>query len=115
MDALRLSAKSIESTGLGDNKQNLLHLAVEAARVRCTLGEISDALKGVWGEHVPRSDVVQGAYAAQYGSAEDEQEFQHVVKDVERFFQEYGRRPRMLVCKMGQDGHDRGGKVIASG
>lgn len=115
LDALRLSAKSIESTGLGDNKQNLLHLAVEAARVRCTLGEISDALKGVWGEHVPRSDVVQGAYAAQYGSAEDEQEFQHVVKDVERFFQEYGRRPRMLVCKMGQDGHDRGGKVIASG
>ena len=87
--------------------------------VQCCLsfptGEISDALKDVWGDHVPRSDVVTGAYASQYGSAEDEAEFQDTVQEVEAFFQKEGRRPRMLVCKMGQDGHDRGGKVIASG
>ena len=58
--------------GAGDNPQNLLNLAVNAARVRCTLGEISEALKGVWGEHIARSDVVTGAYAQQYTSAEDE-------------------------------------------
>jgi methylmalonyl-CoA mutase len=115
LDALRDSAKAEESTGLGDNPRNLMHLAIEAARVRCTLGEISDALKEVWGEHVPRSEVVQGAYASQYGSAEDEDEFNNVVAEVEDFFKRHGRRPRMLVCKMGQDGHDRGGKVIASG
>lgn len=87
--------------------------------VQCCLsfatGEISDALKDVWGDHVPRSDVVTGAYASQYGSAEDEAEFQETVQEVDAFFQKEGRRPRMLVCKMGQDGHDRGGKVIASG
>ena len=64
---------------------------------------------------MPRSDVVTGAYASQYGSAEDEAEFQETVQEVDAFFQKEGRRPRMLVCKMGQDGHDRGGKVIASG
>lgn len=115
LDALRTSAQLEESTGLGNNPQNLMHLAIEAARVRCTLGEISDALKEIWGEHIPRSDVVTGAYASQYVSADDENEFNQVVKEVEGFFERHGRRPRMLVCKMGQDGHDRGGKVIASG
>jgi methylmalonyl-CoA mutase len=115
LSALTESAKLTESTGLGDHPQNLLKLAIEAARVRCTLGEISDALKDVWGEHVPRSDVVTGAYASQYGDGEDEAEFNNTVKEVEQFFEKFGRRPRMLVCKMGQDGHDRGGKVIASG
>jgi hypothetical protein len=97
----------------------LTALLTLVSSVQCCLsfptGEISDALKDVWGDHVPRSDVVTGAYASQYGSAEDEAEFQDTVQEVEAFFQKEGRRPRMLVCKMGQDGHDRGGKVIASG
>ena len=79
------------------------------------MGEISEALKGVWGEHIARSDVVTGAYAQQYTSAEDELEYNNAVKAIEQFAEEDGRRPRMLVCKMGQDGHDRGAKVIASG
>ena len=99
----------------GDNPQNLLNLAVNAARVRCTLGEISEALKTEWGEHIARSDVVTGAYAQQYTSAEDEAEYNNAVQTIEQFAEEDGRRPRMLVCKMGQDGHDRGAKVIASG
>ena len=106
--ALTASAQLSESTGLGEHPQNLMNLAIHAARVRCTLGEISDALKEVWGEHIPRSDVVTGAYASQYGSAEDESEFNQTVQVVEDFFKTHGRRPRMLVCKMGQDGHDRG-------
>jgi len=97
----------------------LTALLTLVSSVQCCLsfptGEISDALKDVWGDHVPRSDVVTGAYASQYGSAEDEAEFQDTVQEVDAFFQKEGRRPRMLVCKMGQDGHDRGGKVIASG
>lgn len=116
LNALRESAQSTESTGPGENPQNLLKLAIDAARVRCTLGEISDALRAEWGEHVPRSDVVQGAYAAQYGGEDQhDAEFEEVVSLIEKFTEEQGRRPRMLVCKMGQDGHDRGGKVIASG
>ncbi len=115
LKALTDSASSSEVTGAGDHPQNMLRLAVDAARVRCTLGEISDALKGVWGEHIPRSDVVTGAYANQYGSAEDEAVYNEATDAIEKFAEEDGRRPRMLVCKMGQDGHDRGAKVIASG
>jgi methylmalonyl-CoA mutase len=113
LDALRASARATETTGPGDHPDNLLKLAIDAARVRCTLGEISDALRDEWGEHVPRSDVVQGAYASQYGDVDPE--FDEVVSLIDGFAKAQGRRPRMLVCKMGQDGHDRGGKVIASG
>jgi methylmalonyl-CoA mutase len=113
LNALRASARATETTGPGDHPDNLLKLAIDAARVRCTLGEISDALRDEWGEHVPRSDVVQGAYASQYG--ESDNEFDEVVTLIGAFAKSQGRRPRMLVCKMGQDGHDRGGKVIASG
>jgi len=114
------------STGAGRHPQNLLALAVAAARARCTLGEISDALRAVWGEHRPGEGVVQGAYAAAFGGAgggEDgvraaaaaEAEFKAAVAAVDAFAAGEGRRPRILVGKMGQDGHDRGAKVIASG
>lgn len=68
LDALRASASlpKDQSTGPGDHPQNLLHLSVNAARARCTLGEISEALESVWGRHVARDDVVSGAYSAQY-------------------------------------------------
>ena len=114
--SLRESAKLTESTSAGSHPQNLVRLAIEAARVRATLGEISDALRGEWGEHKPREDVVQGAYSESFISGGDaEKEFEHSVQAVEAFAEEHGRRPRILVAKMGQDGHDRGAKVIASG
>jgi methylmalonyl-CoA mutase len=110
------SAASKEVTGKGSNPGNLLRLAVDAARVRCTLGEISDALRSSWGEHKPKEGVVQGAYSQSFSTDDSyEKEFNEVVADIERFAKEEGRRPRILIAKMGQDGHDRGAKVIASG
>jgi methylmalonyl-CoA mutase len=91
---------------------NLLTLAVDAARARCTVGEISDAMEVVFGRYEPDNSVVSGAYKSEFT---DELDFDGVVSKVEGFAQEYGRRPRILVAKMGQDGHDRGAKVIASG
>jgi len=122
--ALTESAASTESTSDGSHPQNLLKLSIDAARARCTLGEISDALEAKWGRHVANVSVVQGAYRAEYnkdgGSApnndvDHEKVFQASVEKVEAFAERHGRRPRMLVAKMGQDGHDRGAKVIASG
>ena len=91
---------------------NLMELSVEASRARCTVGEISNALEKVWGRHQPTSRVVSGAYKSEYGEAN---EIENVLKAVEDFAERHGRRPRILVAKMGQDGHDRGAKVIASG
>jgi methylmalonyl-CoA mutase len=119
--ALRRSAALTESTGSGAHPDNLLKLSIDAARARCTLGEISDALRAVWGEHRPRDGVVQGAYAANFAHGDGgdggahEREFAAAVADTAAFLSEEGRRPRILVAKMGQDGHDRGAKVIASG
>jgi methylmalonyl-CoA mutase len=113
--ALRASAASTASTSKGDNPQNLLTLSVEAARARCTLGEISDALRAVWGEHKPRDAPVSGAYAQSFATdADADAEFKDALARVDAFAAAAGRRPRMLVAKLGQDGHDRGAKVIAS-
>lgn len=108
------SAGLAESTGAGDHPMNLMKLAIDAARARCTLGEISDALEAVWGRHTPRTDVVQGAYKQEY-NADGDDELNNVQAAVDAFTAEQGRRPRIMVAKMGQDGHDRGAKVIASG
>lgn len=96
----------------------MLKLAVEAARVRATLGEISSALEDVWGRHVASSQVVQGAYNASFNAASGtaahkamEDEYAGVLAQVKAFADREGRRPRILVAKMGQDGHDRGAKV----
>ncbi len=90
---------------------NLLELAVEAARQRATLGEISDAMEVVFGRHDTVPTPVKGIYGAAY--AEDRR-YQQVVEGVEAVSTRLGRKPRMLVAKMGQDGHDRGANVIAS-
>ena len=87
---------------------NLMTLAVEAARARATVGEISSALEKVYGRHKPVDRVVSGAYTAAYASAD---EVKRVLATVDAFAKREGRRPRMLVAKMGQDGHDRGAKV----
>ncbi len=94
-----------------DGSGNLLELAVDAARVRATIGEISDALEDVYARHRAVSRTVSGVYGAAYKGDEG---FSMIEKQVEKFAQEEGRRPRMLVVKMGQDGHDRGAKVIAT-
>jgi methylmalonyl-CoA mutase len=90
---------------------NLLELAVDAARNRATLGEISSALEKVWGRYQATTRTIAGVYSAESGSAEEFAKAQHMV---EKFEKEEGRRPRILVAKMGQDGHDRGSKVIAT-
>ncbi|NWQ77258.1 MUTA protein, partial [Columbina picui] len=91
---------------------NLLALAVEAARSRCTVGEITDAMKKVFGEHKASDRMVSGAYRQEFGESD---EILHAINRVNKFTDREGRRPRILVAKMGQDGHDRGAKVIATG
>ncbi|MCY4333322.1 MAG: methylmalonyl-CoA mutase [Litoreibacter sp.] len=90
---------------------NLLALAVEAARARATVGEISMSMEKVFGRHRAEVKTLAGVYGAAY---EGDEGFAAIQKDVETFAEEEGRRPRMLVVKMGQDGHDRGAKVIAT-
>lgn len=96
------------ATGQG----NLLALAVEATRARCTVGEITDAMKKVFGEHRASDRMVSGAYRQEFGESD---EILHAINRVNKFMDHEGRRPRLLVAKMGQDGHDRGAKVIATG
>jgi methylmalonyl-CoA mutase len=91
--------------------QNLLALAVDAARVRATLGEISDALEAVWGRHQATTRTVQGVYQQGMTGNSDFAAARQAAQD---FAAREGRRPRMLVAKMGQDGHDRGAKIIAT-
>jgi methylmalonyl-CoA mutase len=90
---------------------NLLELAVEAARARASVGEISEALEKVWGRYHAEIRSISGVYGGQL--ARDE-EWRALRAEVERFAAEHGRRPRILVAKVGQDGHDRGAKVIAT-
>ncbi len=90
---------------------NLLAAAVEAARARASVGEISMAMEKVFGRHRAEVKTLAGVYGAAY---EGDEGFAQIQKDVEAFAEEEGRRPRMLVVKMGQDGHDRGAKVIAT-
>lgn len=117
LSALEASAKLEVSTSRGDNPNNLLALSIHAAKVRCTLGEISLALEKAWGRHVPSTTIVRGAYGASFTSQSEknESEYENVLNEVKKFELNEGRRPRILVAKMGQDGHDRGAKVIASG
>ncbi|HYC13395.1 MAG TPA: methylmalonyl-CoA mutase, partial [Stellaceae bacterium] len=90
---------------------NLLALAVEASRARATVGEISDALESVFTRHRATIRSVSGVYGALY---EGDEGFKRIQREVEAFARAEGRRPRMLVVKLGQDGHDRGAKVIAT-
>ncbi|MEP3113057.1 methylmalonyl-CoA mutase [Nisaea sp.] len=99
-----------ESAGSGEG--NLLEIAVDAARARATVGEISDALEKVYGRHVAEVKTVSGVYASEVGKGAESVE--RVLKAVNAFEAVEGRRPRILIAKMGQDGHDRGQKVIAS-
>ena len=94
---------------------NLLALAVDAARARATVGEISDALEKVYGRHAPRIRTISGVYQSEMGQSDGNGSGTGEVREaVAGFASRTGRRPRILVAKMGQDGHDRGQKVIAT-
>ena len=103
LDALTEAA----STGAG----NLLELSVQAIRLRATVGETSAALEKVFGRHRADTQKVTGVYAAAYDSAEG---WDKLKREVDAFAAEYGRRPRVMIAKLGQDGHDRGAKVVAT-
>ena len=103
-------AATLKMKGQG-GELNLLDLSVKAARLRATVGEISDAMEEEFGRYKAESRTISGVYGAPY---ENDEDWQAIKADIERFENEQGRRPRMLVCKMGQDGHDRGAKVIAT-
>ncbi len=104
--ALAALTKAAES-----GEGNLLALSVEASRVRATVGEVSDALETVFTRHRAVTHSISGVYGAAY---EGDEGFERIREEVETFASEEGRRPRMLVVKLGQDGHDRGAKVIAT-
>jgi methylmalonyl-CoA mutase len=90
---------------------NLLALAIEATRARATVGEISDALESVYGRHRADIQKVTGVYAAAYDSAEG---WEQLKAEIAAFGEAEGRRPRVMIAKLGQDGHDRGSKVVAT-
>jgi methylmalonyl-CoA mutase len=99
------------STAAAENSGNLLELSVAAMRARATLGEVSSALEQVFGRHKAEIRSVAGVYGAAY---HDDPDFQMIQRKVQDFAREEGRRPRLLVVKLGQDGHDRGAKIIAT-
>ncbi|MBT7663567.1 MAG: methylmalonyl-CoA mutase [Rhodospirillaceae bacterium] len=107
--ATRAALDALEAGARGNG--NLLALSVDAARVRATLGEISDALERPFGRYSAEVRSISGVYSAAY---EGDEGFDRIVKDVADFAVAEGRRPRMMVVKLGQDGHDRGAKVIAT-
>ncbi|MBD8048999.1 methylmalonyl-CoA mutase [Limnohabitans radicicola] len=103
LDALTAAAES----GQG----NLLDLSIKAIRLRATVGEVSDALEKAYGRHRADTQKVTGVYAAAYDSAEGWEQLQ---KEIAAFADQHGRRPRVMIAKLGQDGHDRGAKVVAT-
>lgn len=97
------------------HNENLLEAAVQAARLRATLGEISDAMETEFDRYLVPSECVTGVIAHSYHQNEnDAQEFDQILAQTQHFLEQNGRHPRILIAKMGQDGHDRGAKVIAS-
>ena len=94
------------------SEDNLLDLAVKAAGLRCTLGEISDACEAVVGRYKAIIRTISGVYSSE---SKNDKEFELACQLTEQFAQKNGRRPRIMVAKMGQDGHDRGAKVVATG
>lgn len=97
----------VAKTGSG----NLLEAAVEAARYRATLGEISDAMEEVFGRYTAKNNLISGVYSK---AIKMDEYFEKARQKSDDFYEKYGRRPRILVAKLGQDGHDRGAKVIAT-
>jgi methylmalonyl-CoA mutase len=108
-EACQAALAALREGAAGDG--NLLALAVEAARARATVGEISDAMEAEFGRHKAEVRSISGVYGSAY---EGDADYEALQRDIEAFASDHGRRPRMLVVKLGQDGHDRGAKVIAT-
>ena len=110
-DAACMEALDALTRAASEENGNLLALSVDAARARATVGEISDALEKVYSRHRAVTHSISGVYGSAY---ENDDDYASIQKAVQDFARVEGRRPRMLVCKLGQDGHDRGAKVIAT-
>ncbi len=107
VDTALAAIKAAAESGNG----NLLALSIEAIRARATVGEVSSAMESIFGRYEAEAKTTQGVYGSFY---QEDDGWQSIKQRVEQFESDHGRRPRMLVCKMGQDGHDRGAKVIAT-
>ncbi|MBP7082004.1 MAG: methylmalonyl-CoA mutase, partial [Rhodocyclaceae bacterium] len=106
LNELNLAAKN----GTG----NLLDLSIKAVRQRATVGEISDALESAWSRHRATNQTVSGVYSAAYGGGEEDKTMSEIRGEIDSFAAANGRRPRLMIAKLGQDGHDRGAKVVAT-
>jgi methylmalonyl-CoA mutase len=111
-DAKRVAAALADLGQAAANGGNLLEASIVAVRARATVGEISEALAAVFGRYEASAGVLRGVYEREYG---DDGEWAALKARVVAFAERHGRRPRILIAKLGQDGHDRGQKVIASG
>ena len=109
-ESVRAALQALTDAAESDSG-NLLELAINATRCRATVGEISDALEEVYGRFVAHAQTVSGVYGAAYT---EDANWEGIAMDIDAFVERHGRRPRMLVAKMGQDGHDRGAKVVAT-
>ena len=107
--AVESALEAITQHAIGSG--NLLAACVEAARARATVGEISDAMEAVFERHAAQTQLLSGVYAKAY---EDDEEFAQLTAAIRSFASKAGRKPRLFVAKVGQDGHDRGGRVIAT-
>ncbi|MEY2618668.1 MAG: hypothetical protein RL522_1670 [Pseudomonadota bacterium] len=111
-DKAKVEKALAQITAIAESGQgNLLAASVEAIRARATVGEVSDALEKVFGRHRADTQKVTGVYAAAYDSAEG---WDKLKEEIAQFAQDHGRRPRVMISKLGQDGHDRGAKVVAT-
>jgi methylmalonyl-CoA mutase len=110
-DSAKVQAALDALTAGAEKGGNLLELTVQAIRLRATVGEVSDALEKVFGRHRADTQKVTGVYAAAYDSAEG---WEKLKTEIVQFAKDEGRRPRVMISKLGQDGHDRGAKVVAT-
>jgi methylmalonyl-CoA mutase len=108
---VRQSLEKLTKAAGGEIRENLLQLAIEATQARASLGEISEALEKVYGRHQAVIRSISGVYSSEYGNKD---EVEAIRERTDAFAEAEGRRPRLLVAKMGQDGHDRGAKVVAT-
>jgi len=108
------AALSALSDSAATGKGNLLDLSIKALRLRATVGEVSGALERVFGRHRADIQKVAGVYAAAYQSSQGADSWEQLRRDIAAFGEHHGRRPRVMIAKLGQDGHDRGSKVVAT-
>ena len=113
LEALTAAARN-DNKKPGDLEQNLLKLAVDAARAKATIGEITDALEEVFGRHEAEIKTLSGVYKDEVGKEGEVSNVKRAIALADAFEAQEGRRPRIFIAKMGQDGHDRGQKVVAS-